>query len=246
MKPGPEGKVLTEPENAKGAYGVGRGPSLKNPRAAAPDDEDIPLAKEPAKEAPKEAEKEPAKEPVKEAPEGPAKEPVKEPPVTYPGKEDLSERRKERFSATDLARHAAEKRIEEALKSPTVMEFKDTPLDQVIDYLRDYHKIEIQFDKSELEKLNVDPSTPVTKNLKGISLRSALRLLLDNLGLKYVIHSDVLLITSPQKAERGEFLATKVYPVTDLTLPRPDYAAAGKGCSNTSRPVRPTEARAVS
>ena len=65
----------------------------------------------------------------------------------------------------------------------------------------------------------MDESTPVTKNLKGISLRSALKLLLDELQLKYVVHNEVLLITSPAKAESDEYMTTKVYPVADLVLP---------------------------
>ena len=34
--------------------------------------------------------------------------------------------------------------------------------------------------------------------------------------LKYVVHNDVLLITTPERAESDEFLTTKVYPVADL------------------------------
>ena len=70
-----------------------------------------------------------------------------------------------------------------------------------------------------MKEAGVDESTPVTKNLKGISLHSALKLLLDELQLKYVIHNEVLLITSPGKAESDEYMTTKVYPVPDLVLP---------------------------
>ena len=55
-----------------------------------------------------------------------------------------------------------------------------------------------------MKEEGIDENTPVTKNLKGISLRSALKLLLDELQLKYVIHNEVLLITSPTKAESEE------------------------------------------
>ena len=46
-----------------------------------------------------------------------------------------------------------------------------------------------------------------------------MKLLLDELQLKYVIHNEVLLITSPAKAESDEYMTTKVYPVADLVLP---------------------------
>ena len=37
--------------------------------------------------------------------------------------------------------------IEEALAAPTKLEFVDTPLSDVVEYLKDFHKIEIQFDR---------------------------------------------------------------------------------------------------
>ena len=93
-------------------------------------------------------------------------------------------------------------------------------LKDVVDYLKDLHHIEIQLDSAALKEAGVDESTPVTKNLKGISLRSALKLMLDELQLKYVIHNEVLLITSPAKAESDEYMITKAYPVEDLVVAR--------------------------
>ena len=90
-------------------------------------------------------------------------------------------------------RGPAEKKIEAALKSPTQLEFVDTPLTDVIDYLKDYHQIEIQLDKKAMEEAGIDTAVTVTKNLKGVSLKSALRLMLHELGLTYVIQDEVLL-----------------------------------------------------
>ena len=145
-----------------------------------------------------------------------------EPPIIYPKAEvwqELSNRRIERYSSMTLAEPGdAEKKIEAALKSPTQLEFIETPLQDVIDYLKDFHKIEIQVDRKSLGDVGLDPSTlPITKNLKGISLRSALKLTLRDLDLTYVIEDEVLLITTPEEAETR--LTTKVYPVADLVLP---------------------------
>lgn len=144
-----------------------------------------------------------------------------EPPMVYPAAEvwrDLTARRREKYSSMDLQkRNAAEKRIEEALRSPTQIEFVETPLSDVVDYLRDYHKIEIQLDKKALGDVNIGTDTPVTKTLRGISLKSALRLMLRELQLTYIIQDEVLLITTPEEAEAR--LVTKVYPVADLVLP---------------------------
>ncbi len=124
-------------------------------------------------------------------------------------------------SPTQLAgdESLAERKIRAALKSPTQFEFVETPLKDVVDYLQDLHHIAIQLDSAALKEAGVDESTPVTKNLKGISLRSALKLMLDELQLKYVIHNEILLITSPTKAESDEYMTTKAYPVADLLSP---------------------------
>ena len=146
-----------------------------------------------------------------------------DPPIVYQDAEvwkELTARRREKFGGTELSRRSpTEKKIEEALKRPTQIEFVETPLKDVVEYLKDLHHIEIQLDSAALKEAGVDESTPVTKNLKGISLRSALKLLLGELQLKYVIHNEVLLITSAAKAESGEYMTTKVYPMADVVLP---------------------------
>jgi len=110
-----------------------------------------------------------------------------------------------------------EKRIRAALQSPTQLVFNETPLHEAVDYLKKYHHIEIQLDRKSLDDLGITGDTPITVNLKGLSLRSALRLILKEHGLTYVIEDEVLLITTPEEAENR--LATKVYPVADLVLP---------------------------
>ncbi|MEI8376552.1 MAG: VWA domain-containing protein, partial [Planctomycetota bacterium] len=146
-----------------------------------------------------------------------------DPPIVYPDAEiwkELSARRLEKYKSMELSRPSpTEKKIQEALKQPTQIEFVETPLKDVVDYLKDLHHIEIQLDSAALKEAGVEESTQVTKNLKGISLRSALKLMLDELQLKYVVHNEVLLITSPTKAESDEYMTTKVYPVADLVLP---------------------------
>ena len=87
----------------------------------------------------------------------------------------------------------------------------------MIDFLKDLHNIEIQIDNKALEDAGAGTDTPVTKNLRGISLRSALRLMLGPMDLAYVIKDEVLLITTKEKADAE--LVTKVYPVADLVLP---------------------------
>jgi hypothetical protein len=142
-------------------------------------------------------------------------------PIVYPNAEwwkEMSATRRERFGSKDMKqRGPAEKKIEAALKSPTQLEFVDTPLSDVIDYLKDYHQIEIQLDKKAMDEAGIGTDSQVTKNLKGVSLKSALRLMLHELGLTYVIQDEVLLITTSEAAESK--LSTRVYSVADLVIP---------------------------
>jgi hypothetical protein len=151
-----------------------------------------------------------------------------EPPVVYPDApvwEELTLRRK-KYASVDLKkRGGAEARITAALQESTSFEFIETPLRDVIEYLRDLHDIEIQIDQRSLDDVGIGTETPVTRSLKGISLRSALRLLLRELDLTYIIRDEVLLITTPEEVENN--LTTKVYPVADLVIPIPDSGFQG-------------------
>ena len=112
---------------------------------------------------------------------------------------------------------SAEEKIHKALASPTQTDFVKLPLSDAVDYLASKHNIEIQLDTKALEELGVAADTPITRSVKGVSLRSALRLILEPLQLTYTIKNEVLLITSADKAK--EALTTKVYPVGDLVIP---------------------------
>jgi alpha-2-macroglobulin len=117
---------------------------------------------------------------------------------------------------------AAEERIRQALRQTTNFDFVDTKFKDIILYLKDLHHIEIQLDSAALKDGGFDEGTEITKSLNGLSLRSALKLLLDDLKLKYVIHNGVLLITTPEKAESEDYMQTRVYVVDDLVLPSGD------------------------
>ena len=138
-----------------------------------------------------------------------------EPPIVYPDAEvwrELTARRWEKYSSMSLASMGtADKKIAEALNDPTQIEFLETPLEDAVGYLRDYHGIEIQVDGRALGDIGVGTDTPVTRNLKGISLRSALRLMLRELDLTYIIDNGALLITTPEEINTSRIAPR--YPV---------------------------------
>ncbi len=57
---------------------------------------------------------------------------------------------------------------------------------------------------------------PITRRLHNVTLKAALRLMLRDLDLTYVIQEGVLLITTVDQAETPELLSIRVYPVGDL------------------------------
>ncbi len=107
-----------------------------------------------------------------------------------------------------------EGRIRQALELPTLMDFTETPLQDAMDYLKDHHGIAIQLDTRALENAAIGSDTPITRTLTGVSLASALRLLLDDLDATYVVRDGVLLITTKDAAEKMVDLC--VYNIDEL------------------------------
>jgi hypothetical protein len=108
-------------------------------------------------------------------------------------------------------------RIRDTLQSPlkaTGLDFADTPLEEIVALLQEEYGIPIKLDTPALSEMGLSPDEPVTISLRSISLHAALRLMLKQIGLTYLIQDEVLLITTPDEAERQ--LRTCVYDVRDL------------------------------
>src|SRR5262249_16326003 len=60
----------------------------------------------------------------------------------------------------------------------------------------------------------INPQEPVTINVHNVTLKSALRLMLKQHQLTYIIANETLIITTPEQAETN--LVTCVYDVRDL------------------------------
>ena len=147
---------------------------------------------------------------------------VDEPPVYYPSADRWREitKNREKYKSVDLANPGStEKRLYDALdQTVDELDFQETPLRDVINQLKDKYDIPILADKRAFEDAGLDlDTTVVTQNVSGISLRSALRLILGDIDLTYLIKDEVMLITTKDKA--AENLVIKVYPVGDLVMP---------------------------
>jgi hypothetical protein len=129
--------------------------------------------------------------------------------------EPSSNRNLDSIVAEELRTEAvAEMKIRKALLEPTRIEFIETPLIDVIEFLEEQHGIQIELVTSALDAIGIGSDTPITRNLKGISLKSALTLMLKDLELIYVIQDEILQITTYEESEVNA--VTRVYDVEDL------------------------------
>ena len=116
---------------------------------------------------------------------------------------------------TQMKGHAwndAEARIRATLSDETTQSFIDTPLQDALMTIAKTHELPIVLDRRSLEEIGITPDIPVTIDLRKVSLRSFLRLMLRNLDLTYMVRDQVLQITTRERAAQS--LAIKMYAVS--------------------------------
>jgi hypothetical protein len=111
--------------------------------------------------------------------------------------------------------------IEKALAEKVDLDFTDTPLEEVVEYLKNRCKIEVVIDTRALGEVGIETTKPVTKSVHNRPLRSALNLMLKEHGLTWTIQEGVLLVTTPEQADY--YMSTKVYDVSDLVVCRGEH-----------------------
>jgi hypothetical protein len=117
-------------------------------------------------------------------------------------------------------------KIKSALEEKTSLEFVDMSLKEALKQIGDKHHLDIQYDVVSLRDAAIDPTAiPVNLDVKNVRLLSALKIILSQNNLTYLIQDGVLAITTKDRANTT--LTTTVYDVRDL-LPlrdagRPDF-----------------------
>ena len=158
-----------------------------------------------------------------------------EPPIVWPPAEvwqALTERRRKWSSVSLESTSPAEDRIRRSLVDPQGVDIDFSfgqPLKEAMEFLADAHGITIIVDERALQDIGIQPDEQLNHVLSGITLRSALRIMLEPLGLTYVIEDEVMKITTIEEAELA--LSTRVYPVGDLVIPiiTPQMGGIGGG-----------------
>ena len=118
-----------------------------------------------------------------------------------------------RIDVIAVGRLESERRILALMGDETSVRFIDTPLVQALESVSEIHDIPIFIDRRALEEVGLTEDAPVNIDVKEISLRSALRLMLRDLDLTYVIKDEVLQITTIESAEQN--LVTRMYRLPD-------------------------------
>ena len=155
---------------------------------------------------------------------------------------EITHRRKGKYGSDNKERTEPEKQIEQSLNRQVSLHFNNEPLVKVIEEIQKIADVNVVLDNAGLDEERVTSGTSVTISVDGITLRSALNLILEPLNLGYMVNNEVLVITSRIK-QQGK-LEPRAYPVADLVLPIPNstpttvmQAGAGPQWSVPSAPV---------
>lgn len=109
--------------------------------------------------------------------------------------------------------------IEEALDAPlkSPLQFENQSLRDVMAQIAEQYKLPVLIDELSLESLGIDPDCEVTVDLKTVSLRSALNIILHRPGLEdtsFAVLNEVLMITTKEHCADSMFV--RVYPTEDF------------------------------
>jgi hypothetical protein len=130
--------------------------------------------------------------------------------IEYP--KDWQERTKGRTTTVQLT--AKERSILQALNTTISVNFRNSKLEDVIEYLQTYTGQPILLDREGMKDLEISYETAVTLNLKGVTVRTVLRKILADVGMSYLIKDETIQATSAQKAR--EMMTVRRYYVGDL------------------------------
>lgn len=101
-------------------------------------------------------------------------------------------------------RSAEELRIEQALTEPISLHFNEAPLAEVMESVARQSQLNVVLDDAGLRQEGLTVDTPVTLNVEGINLRSALNRMLKPLKLDFMVEDDVLKITTQEKVAAAQ------------------------------------------
>ena len=104
--------------------------------------------------------------------------------------------------------------IREVLSKPVTLHFQNIGLSDICQFLAKSAGCSIVLDSAGLQEAGVQATQTVSIDVDGVSCKSALNLILEPLGLGYVVEDEVLKITSEERS--GGAMTTVTYAVAEL------------------------------
>jgi hypothetical protein len=93
--------------------------------------------------------------------------------------------------------------IRKKLAAPVSLNFRDVPLQQVLDDLADTNHINIVLDTPAIQQLGISMDSTVSMRLDSVPLKSALNLILNQVHLIYVVCNEALQVTPELQGGHG-------------------------------------------
>lgn len=157
-----------------------------------------------------------------------------EPPILWPSAERWREItiKREKWQSVDLKNYSKqEEKIVSALNKPMKekFDFVDATLEDVRNKLIEVYEINVVIDKAKLEEETIATDTAdINLVISDITLKNALKLVLEPKNLTYLIQDEVLKITT--KADGQGKKPIKAYYAGDLATPiNPLFGTGGSG-----------------
>lgn len=108
----------------------------------------------------------------------------------------------------------ASQKVAAHLHEETKLQFVETPLQDVVEYLQNLHDIPILVNRAELDSSGIDPELTITVNIESLSLPVALDQMTRQHNLGWYIAGGALVITSYDEANLR--LSNRIYKLNQL------------------------------
>ncbi|MEW4454830.1 hypothetical protein AB1L30_19345 [Bremerella sp. JC817] len=109
----------------------------------------------------------------------------------------------------------------------TKIQFIDTPLEEVVHYLKQLHHTEVQIDQHALAQAELKIDLPITLNVEGVDLEDGLNVLCARNKLGWYIENEMIFITSAQA--EASHMTVRVYANPDGILDEEELTLAITG-----------------
>jgi hypothetical protein len=122
-----------------------------------------------------------------------------------------------------------------AMPKSTTVDFHELPLNDALRFLSEYHNIALRRDDEALRAGRFSPDRRVTLRLKGVALRSVLRLILEPAKLGVILDEGGLVITTRERA--AAHLSEFNYPLRGVVGAGIPLADLGEAITQTIDPT---------